>query len=42
MSLTLPYEPGVSMMKDKESKIIYIGKAKNLRKRVVFFNFREP
>ncbi|HTH22903.1 MAG TPA: GIY-YIG nuclease family protein, partial [Nitrososphaeraceae archaeon] len=30
------------MMKDKESKIIYIGKAKNLRKRVLsYFNFRE-
>lgn len=29
-------------MKDKESKIIYIGKAKNLRKRVLsYFNFRE-
>ncbi|MDW0224261.1 MAG: excinuclease ABC subunit UvrC [Nitrososphaeraceae archaeon] len=40
--LTLPYEPGVYMMKDKEDKIIYIGKAKNLRKRVLsYFNFRE-
>ena len=30
------------MMKDKEDKIIYIGKAKNLRKRVLsYFNFRE-
>ena len=30
------------MMKDKEDKIIYIGKAKNLRKRVLsYFNYRE-
>jgi excinuclease ABC subunit C len=30
------------MMKDKEGKIIYIGKAKNLRKRVLsYFNYRE-
>jgi len=30
------------MMKDKESKIIYIGKAKNLRKRVLsYFNYRK-
>ncbi|MDW0230709.1 MAG: excinuclease ABC subunit UvrC [Nitrososphaeraceae archaeon] len=40
--LTLPYDPGVYMMKDKEGKIIYIGKAKNLRKRVLsYFNYRE-
>lgn len=39
--LTLPYEPGVYMMKNKEGKIIYIGKAKNLRKRVLsYFNHR--
>ena len=39
--LTLPYEPGVYMMKNKEAKIIYIGKAKNLRKRVLsYFNHR--
>ena len=39
--LTLPYEPGVYMMKDKEGKIIYIGKAKNLRKRVLsYFNHK--
>ncbi|MGI8720246.1 MAG: excinuclease ABC subunit UvrC [Nitrososphaeraceae archaeon] len=39
--LTLPYESGVYMMKNKEGKIIYIGKAKNLRKRVLsYFNHR--
>ncbi len=30
----LPKEPGVYMMKDKNGKIIYIGKAKNLKNRV--------
>ena len=30
----IPPDPGVYLMKDKESKIIYIGKAKNLNKRV--------
>ena len=35
--LMLPYEPGVYMMKDNEGKIIYIGKAKNLRKRVLSY-----
>ncbi|HJU79937.1 MAG TPA: excinuclease ABC subunit UvrC [Nitrososphaeraceae archaeon] len=35
--LTLPYEPGVYLMKNKEGKIIYIGKAKNLRKRVLSY-----
>jgi len=40
--LTLPYDPGVYMMKNKEGKIIYIGKAKNLRKRVLsYFNYRQ-
>ncbi|MFQ5900210.1 MAG: excinuclease ABC subunit UvrC [Thermodesulfobacteriota bacterium] len=31
---TLPSEPGVYMMKDKEGNIIYVGKAKDLRKRL--------
>ena len=40
--LMLPYEPGVYMMKDNDGKIIYIGKAKNLRKRVLsYFTHRE-
>ena len=34
---TLPYEPGVYLMKNKEGNIIYIGKAKNLRKRVLSY-----
>ena len=28
----IPDEPGVYLMKDGDDKIIYIGKAKNLRK----------
>ena len=31
---TLPQEPGVYLMKDKEGKILYIGKAKDLKRRV--------
>ncbi len=31
---TLPQDPGVYQFKDKENQIIYIGKAKNLRRRV--------
>ncbi|MDG2151158.1 MAG: GIY-YIG nuclease family protein, partial [Polaribacter sp.] len=36
---TLPNEPGVYQYFDKEGVIIYIGKAKNLQKRVAsYFN----
>jgi excinuclease ABC subunit C len=31
---TLPPQPGVYLLKDKHSKVIYVGKAKNLRNRV--------
>ena len=30
----IPTQPGVYLHKDKEGTIIYIGKAKNLKKRV--------
>jgi excinuclease ABC subunit C len=33
----VPLEPGVYLMKDNEGNIIYIGKAKNLRKRVLSY-----
>lgn len=32
--ITIPSQPGIYIMKDKKNKIIYIGKAKNLRNRV--------
>ena len=31
---TLPDDPGVYLMKNKLDQIIYVGKAKNLKKRV--------
>ena len=33
----IPDDPGVYLMKDSEGKIIYIGKARNLRKRVASY-----
>lgn len=33
----VPEEPGVYLMKDRDGKIIYIGKAKNLKKRVTSY-----
>jgi len=39
----VPDDPGVYLMKDSEGKIIYIGKAKNLRKRVTsYFTKHDP
>ena len=32
---TLPHQPGVYQMEDEDGKILYIGKAKNLAKRVI-------
>lgn len=35
----IPYNPGIYLMKDKEASIIYVGKAKSLKKRVrQYFN----
>lgn len=33
-ALSLPYSPGVYLMKDKEDRVIYVGKAKKLKNRV--------
>ncbi len=33
-ALTLPYAPGVYIMRDKHDKVIYVGKAKKLKNRV--------
>ena len=33
-ALTLPYEPGVYIMRDKHNTVIYVGKAKKLKNRV--------
>src|SRR5918994_279010 len=39
----IPEEPGVYLMKDNEGGIIYIGKAKNLRKRITsYFSRHDP
>src|SRR3712207_4140899 len=39
----IPEEPGVYLMKDSEGAIIYIGKAKNLRKRIIsYFSRHDP
>lgn len=37
----LPNDPGVYIMKDKDENIIYVGKAKNLRKRVSQYFLRK-
>ena len=39
---TFPEKPGVYIMKDKKNRIIYVGKAKSLKNRVVLtFNLRK-
>jgi len=36
---SLPQEPGCYLMKDKDNKVIYVGKAKRLKARVTsYFN----
>ena len=33
-ALSLPLKPGVYLMKDKDDRVIYVGKAKKLKNRV--------
>ena len=33
-ALSLPYAPGVYIMRNREDKVIYVGKAKKLKNRV--------
>ncbi len=41
-ALSLPNSPGVYLMKDKEGKVIYVGKAKILPRRVVSYFQKTP
>ena len=41
-SLTLPYSPGVYLMKDKNNRVIYVGKAKKLKNRFSVCEMRYP
>ena len=40
--ITLPTNPGIYLMKDSEGVIIYIGKAKNLKKTCQVLFFKKP
>ena len=41
LRLNLPESPGVYLFKDSSEKIIYVGKAKNLKKRILSY-FKSP
>ena len=38
---TIPDEPGAYLFRDAEGRVVYVGKAKSLRKRIVNY-FQEP
>jgi len=40
--ISIPSHPGIYLMKDGKSEIIYIGKAKNLKNRVKSYFFKKP
>ena len=35
----IPQSPGVYFMKDKDNRLLYIGKSKNLNKRIKSYSF---
>jgi predicted GIY-YIG superfamily endonuclease len=39
---TIPEEPGVYLMRDRSNAVIYVGKAKNLRKRLASYRVANP
>ncbi|MFA5481057.1 MAG: GIY-YIG nuclease family protein, partial [Bacilli bacterium] len=38
--LLVPHKPGIYLMKDRDGEIIYVGKAKDLNKRVTQYFLR--
>src|SRR6185369_6625250 len=40
--LQLPQTPGIYLMRDRSATVLYVGKAKNLRKRVCSYRVANP
>jgi len=39
---TIPEQPGIYILKDKEGKILYVGKSKNLQQRLRSYRYAQP